>query len=319
MTRIEGHGALLSGLDGGNPLGFLAAIGVLQVLSDSNAEALMAWQVTPNGWRPYLTGCGDDQDQICLALQTYFCNSPTAIFDIGKTLDGQKQSNKFPFDAEKFVNVLKAAVAQAHLLNRREVDFLAAFGSELHPDKDGLFQCTQFKMVRSGDSNSQGMLFYAKKSQKDPNIEILKRTLFLTWEYQDDGYSLRWDPIEDQRYALRWRNPSQSSVSEGPGTMIAANALAVEALRCFPAVPIGKEVSTTGFQRLESQVTFVWPIWTRPSSAHTVRSLLSIPDLGQTPLRRSELKARGVEEVFGVRRVQPNKYYYNFAPALPIS
>ena len=142
--------------------------------------------------------------------------------------------------------------------------------------------------------------------------------MFHDWDYQDEGYSLRWDPIEDQAYALRWRDPSKSRLANGPGTMAAANYLAVEALRCFPVFPIGNSASTTGFHNEHHQKLFKWPIWMPFVGIDTVRSLLSLPDLRDCPLPRSRFAARGIAEVFGVRLVRPNQYYSNFAPALPI-
>lgn len=318
MTTNEERGLLLNGLDGSNPLGLLAAIGVLRLLSDSNKATRIAWKVTPDGWRPLLTGCGDSQDNLCLALQTSLKEASTSIFDIGKVQIADKQSNKFPFAADRLVDVFNAAVVRARAVDRRDIDLLAAFGTELPSDKDGEFQCTSFKMVRSGDANSQGMLFYAKALRESLDRPMLDRTLFNTWDYEDEGYSLRWDPIEDQRYALRWRDPSKSNAADGSGTMIAANCLAVEALRCFPVMPSAKGALTTGFRDVQHQRAFSWPIWTAPLAVETVRSLLSLPDLGTTPLDRSALAARGVEEVYGVRLVRPNKYYINFSPALPV-
>ena len=312
-------GLLLTGLDGSNPLGFLAAVGVLQTLSDSNGDARMAWTVAQDGWRPTLAGCGDDQDELCLAVLTSLKQASTAIFDIGKTQEGKKESNKFPFAVDRLVDAFEVAVVRAHARDRREVDLLAAFGTELLPDKKtGAFQSTDFKMVRSGDSKSQGMLFYAKALRESLDQRMLERTLFDAWDYGDTGYSLRWDPIEDQRYALRWRDPSQSKTTDGPGTMFAANCLAVEALRCLPVMPTGKKAHTTGFRDVQHQTVFSWPVWTAPLAVETVRSLLSLRDLDKMRLDRSALAARGVDEVYGVRVVRPNKYYSNFAPASPV-
>lgn len=325
MTKSSGPGLMLNGLDGSNPLGFLAAVGVLQVVSDSNKTARMQWVFAADGWRPMLTGSGSSRDEFCVVLHTSLSEASTAIFDIGKTQQGSRQSNKFPFAADRFVDALKAAIVRTHAEDRREVDMLAAFGMELHPDKQAVFQCTRFKMVRSGDSNSQGMLFYAKALRDGLDRRMLQRTLFDAWDYGDEGYRLRWDPIEDQRYALRWRDPSpgrgpsKSGATDGPGTMIAANCLAVEALRCFPVMPEGARARTTGFHNVQSRTTFVWPIWTVPLAVETVRSLLSLSDLEKTPLDRSALVARGVDEVYGVPLVRPNQYYSNFAPALPIT
>lgn len=321
MTTNDECGLVLSGLDGSNPLGFLAAIGVLRILADSNNTARMAWRVTRGGWRPSLTGVGRDQDELCSVLHSSLKEAPTAIFDIGKAQEGQKEANKFPFAADRFASALKEAVSRAHAEDRREVDLLAAIGTELHPNEKGAFQCTSFKMVRSGDSKGQGMLFYAKALRTSLDGRMLERALFNAWDYEDEGYSLRWDPIEDQRYALRWRDPSpsKSDPTYRQGTMTAANCLAVEALRCLPVMLRGRQAHTTGFRNLQRRTAFVWPIWTATLALDTVRSVLSLPDLDRTPLDRTALAAQGVQEVYGVQLVRPNKYYSNFAPALPIT
>lgn len=169
-------------------------------------------------------------------------------------------------------------------------------------------------MVRSGDSAGQGLPFYAKEMRKKVGIDHIQRTLFHAWDYQDTGYSLRWDPIEDQRYALRWRDPSKSS----QGTMLAANSLAVEALQWFPTLLIGSQARTTRFQRLGRRDTyFVWPIWTPMLGMETVRSLLALDDLCREPVPRSSLVRRGIEEVYRSQRIQQNQYYSNFLAAIP--
>ena len=318
MTTSDECGLVLTGLDGSNPLGFLAAVGVLRVLSDSNNDARMAWDATQDGWRPLLAGCGDREEHLCLALQASLREASTSIFDIGKVNEGNRTSSKFPFAADRFVDILQAAVLRARAENRREVDLFAAFGTELHPDKNGAFQSTSFKMVRSGDTNGQGMLFYAKALRESLDQRMLERSLFCAWDYGDPrDYRLRWDPIEDQRYALRWDDPSPQRAS-GPGTMVAANCLAVEALGCFPVMPIATQAQTTGFLGMHARTKFVWPIWTVPLALETTRSLLSLPDIYRTPLNRSALAKRGIDEVYGVQLVRPNKYYSNFAPASPV-
>ena len=85
------------------------------------------------------------------------------------------------------------------------------------------------------------MLSYASANREVLDHHHVVRTLFQTWDYADDaGNTLRWDPIEDRRYALQWRNPSKSNSADGPNTMLAANCLAVESLACFPNGGDGK-------------------------------------------------------------------------------
>ena len=321
MPASDARSLLLNGLDGSNPLAFLAAVGTLCVLSDRfGAAACLGWKSTPGGWRPVLSGCGDDEPKLCATVLELLESTSMTVFEIGRERKNGKEYNKFPFDCDGFAQALRFGQSQASRSDRRDVDFLASFGTELHPDdKTGEFQATALRMVRSGDANRQGMLFYAKAIREKTDRHHIERALFRTWDYQDEGYSLRWDPIEDQPYALRWRDPSKSNLADGPGTMLAASSLAVEALRCFPTVVIGRQAHTTGFRWIERRRTcLVWPIWTPMVGVETLRSLLALRDLHEDPLRRSSLLAKGIEEVYESRRIQPNQYYSNFAPAQPL-
>ena len=305
-TSKSPSGLLLNGLDGSNPLGFLAAIGAAVVLQDIFPEIRLGWKATGGGWRPSLKSCGEDEEEFSKNLLAALQNAPMTVFDI---------DNKMPFDAAKFSDALRDVQCRASISDRRDTDFLAGFGTELYPaEKSGQFQDSSFRMVRSGDSAGQGLPFYAKEMRKKVGIEHIQRTLFHTWDYQDTGYSLRWDPIEDQRYALRWRDPSKSS----QGTMLAANSLAVEALQWFPTLLIGSQARTTGFQRLGRRETyFAWPIWTPMVGIETVRSLLALDDLCKDPVPRSSLVKRGIEEVYRSQRIHQNQYYSNFIVAVP--
>lgn len=303
---------LLNGPDGGNPLGFLAAVGTAAVLQGIVPAARLGWQQTAGGWRPLLRGCGNEEgalaDNLCAALQ----NASKAVFDIDK---------RMPFEAADFSRALRDAQRRSSMTDRRDADFLAGFGTELYPDeKTGQFQDSRFRMVRSGDSAGQGLPSYAKAIRRATTPAHIRRALFRAWDYRDTGYnSLRWDPIEDRRYALRWWNPSNRNKSKSE-TMLAANALAVEALRCFPVfIAAGKQAQTTGFQRIGPRgISFVWPIWTPPVDTDTLRSLLALSDLGKDPLPRCDLARMGIKEVYCSRRIAQNQYYSNFLPAQPL-
>lgn len=322
MPGNDARGLLLNGLDGSNPLGFLAALGTLCVLSHAFGSSIhLGWRSTRGSWKPFLGGCGDDEQEVCSQVLDSLRNASMAVFDIGKEDKSGEVYNKFPFASDRFVQELKIRQRKAFLSDRRDVDFLASFGTDLYPDtKKGDFQETRFRMVRSGDSNRQGMLFYAKAIRESIDRHHVEHTFFHAWDYQDEGYSLRWDPIEDQPYALRWRDPSKSSLTHGPGTMLAANSLAIEALRYFPTFAIGKQAHTTGFhQHKRRRLRFVWPIWTAMVGMETLRSLIALRDLHEIPLRRSTLLAMGIEEVYCAQQIHPNQYYSNFAPAQPLT
>ena len=143
----------------------------------------------------------------------------------------------------------------------------------------------------------------------------IERTLFANWEYRDEGYSLRWDPIEDQRYALRWGDPSKLKLTEN-----AANCLAFEALRCLPCVPVRNQGAHDRIpgDRAPQGIHLAY-LDAVPLRVETVRSLLSLRDLHAAPLPRTDLEARGIQEVYSAAVIRPNQYYSNFAPAQPVT
>ncbi len=312
MTRKNevDDGLLLYGLDGSNPLGFLALVGVAIIASDEFSDLRIGWRQTDNGWRPLLSGCGNDEQGLSEWLLEALQSAPTTVFDLDK---------KMPFDAGRFTCALKSAQNGSHIAERRDADLLAGIGTELHPDgRTNQFRDSKLRMVRSGDAAGQGLPVYAKAVRDAVDAERIHQTLFSVWDYQDDGYSLRWDPIGDQRYALRWRDPSKSKLSDGPGTMLAADALATEAFRWFPTLTIGQQAHTTGFHQVgRREMYFVWPIWTPMVGPQTMRSLITLPDLFRTTMDYASLSKRGIEMVYRSQRIQQNQYYSNFAPAQP--
>ncbi len=309
MNSIDASPELvLRGLDGGNPLAFLAAVGTTVTATNIWPKLRIHWQLQMGGWRPVLTGCVDDEEVFLSHLHTALRSASMKVFDI---------NDKLPFAAKDFVKASKAAVEESSPAQRRDCDLLTGLGTDMYPEQDStkteIFRDTSLRMVRSGDSNGQGLPFYAKAIRQATEINHLRSALFQQWDYRDTGFSLRWDPIEDQRYALRWRDPSKSDKS----IMLGANSLAIEALQFLPTVTVGSRSETTGFYRQTGQGTFfIWPIWTVKIGLDTLRSLLALPDL-RSDEARAELQPRGVAEVYKSQRIHPNQYYSNFAPAHP--
>ena len=311
MTGQEqsNSGLFLNGLDGANPLAFLATIGTTAVARDIFPEIRLGWKQTGRGWRPLIQGCSEDEQEFSTRLLEALKNASMSVFDI---------DTKMPFDVSKFSKALQDVQGDTYFTNRRDVDLIAGLGTELYPDKKtNQFQDSQFRMVRSGDSKGQGLPFYAQAIRKATTLDHIQRALFHPWDYRDKDvpYGLRWDPTEDQRYAQRWGNPSKAK----DGSMLGANSLAIEALQYLPTlISRGKEAHTTGFHRVDSRASyFVWPIWTSMIGVDTLRSLLALHDLGQDPLPRSFLASRGIAEIYRSRRIRPNQYYSNFTPSTP--
>ncbi|HHW09993.1 MAG TPA: hypothetical protein GXX29_08490 [Firmicutes bacterium] len=310
MNHIRTSEIVLSGLDGGNPLAFLAALGATITATAIWPETLIYWQLEVGGWRPVLVNCESDKEVFLQKLHAALKEASMTVFDL---------DDKLPFAAEKFIAALRASARQCTPSNRREADFLTGMGTDMYPEQEknkiGVFQDTSLRMVRSGDSNGQGLPAYAKAIRQITKIEHLDQALFQQWDYRDGYFSLRWDPIEDQRYALRWDNPSNSEKK----IVIGANSLAIEALQLLPTAPVGTECRTTGFHDEKGRGTFfTWPIWTVKIGINTIRSLLAYPGLHQSELPHEDLSAMGVAAVYRSQRIRPNQYYSNFAPPHPV-
>lgn len=305
-------GLMLHGLDGSNPLGFLAAVGVTIVADGFYPGVRVGWRQTGRGWRPSFLGCGDDEREFSERILETLRRAPTTVFDI---------DNKMPYDVGKFSGALQETQKLSSIMDRRNADLLAGMGTELYPDKKGgQFQDSKFRMVRSGDSAGQGLPYYAKANLEKLDMERLHLTLFEDWDYKDERFNLGLDPIGFQPHALRWYDPSKKSKQDdGPGTMRAANCLAIEALQSFPVLPVEQQVKTTGFQQISRrEIYFVWPIWTPMLETNTVRSLLALPDLAYDSINRAALAKRGIQEVYRSQRVRKDRYYSSFLPGQPI-
>lgn len=298
---------VLNGINGGNPLGFMATLGTLLVMRTLHSNIKLSWVSDSGVWQPVVHGGPGEKEQFLETLLDALRHTSLEPFEIDK---------KLPFPVDLFISKLKAAQDQARSDDRRTADLMAAYGTEIHHDK-GVFEDTSFRMARSGDSDGNGLPAYAVVIRQLIDANAFRRTLFETWSYQDDGPILRWDPIEDQRYALVWNNPSEKSKKQVK-SMLGANALALESLALFPVVSQDNTAITTGFFNSGRREYFTWPIWIHPVPVDVVRSLLSIPELHRDSPNRKNLSARGVVEIYRCERIAPNKYYKNFASALPV-
>ena len=295
---------LLSGLDGSNPLGFLAAVGVLRTatLADSALDWRLDW-VMPNGtWLPELS-CRKAMaaDELIKLLVVGLRRDSTPEFDFALNLS---------VAPETFRNVTREAQRQASPGNRLYADFVASFGCEILVTRQNI-QNTAFRTM-SGTGH-QHFLGTMKQLVGKTESGHLHRSLFESWDYSDKKLGLRWDAEEDRRYALRWANPS----GDVTRTVRGANRLAIEALPLFPAVPVTRHLKTTGFSQKNKVVLFTWPIWLGSLSLEVVRSLLSLSELQVPEPDRTKLQAMGVIEVYRSQRINIDRYR-NFTRGRPV-
>jgi hypothetical protein len=304
-------GILLAGLDGANPLAFLAALGTLRTLSRAlPAERVaMSWTDGGTGWRPVLTFAAGGSERLIDLLDGQLRSAANrAAFAIGDNLN-------LPHPTFRSHTLCAAeCVTAAEKPDREDADFLAAFGCEACVNDDGTIEDTDLRTMSGG--GHQHFLKFFRNLVAETNVSHLRRALLFTWDYADDGrnLNLRWDPADDRRYAMRWDDPSGDPIR----TMRGANRLAIEALPLLPTMPTARGLATTCFQGSSARDTrFVWPVWTTAITVDVVRALLgSTAVLEATP--PATRRHRGVVAMYSSRRINPTPKYRNFAPARPL-
>jgi len=298
-------GVLLCALDGSNPLAFLAALGTLRLLhlSEPDAAVRMCWQRSGGFWRPELSGLDTDEDGLCGLLMKAPWAPAERFEQIGKNINVPR---------EKFGTFVEEAQREATRQDRRAADFAAAFGCEVCEDKKkGRIEYTELCFITgSGHQDFLGTISALATSVTAAHIGD---ALFGSWR-AEKGLSMRWDPSDAAEYALRWDDPGP----KGAWAVWGANRLAAEALPCFPTMPSKRGLQTTGFNAHNRRDEFTWPIWDHFVSFDTVRSLLSLGELGENVPRRDVLRAMGIDEVYRAQRVrigQGANFKVSFRPA----
>ncbi len=324
MTGQEqiNEGLLLAGLDGANPLAFLAALGTLRGLTVAwpGRRVCLSWKLQDT-WHPCL--CVDngilDEEEVLDGLERFMEMLPGhEALEIGDNLT--ISADKFRAHAQ-----VAAETASAPFSGRAMADFIAAFGCDAVTRREGQYkgQVQDTALRTMSGTGHQHFLRTMRDLAEKVGREKLRQCLFDQWERQDPQLSLRWDPEDDRRYALRWRNPSDDKVTakgekSGAPTEWGANRLAYEALPLFSVMPVGRSVQTTGFSGSNSRDTsWTWPIWDVAANLDTVRSLLALRKLQAYSPDRQELAAMGITQVFKSRRITTGQYR-NFTPSTPV-
>lgn len=300
----------LPGLDGSNPLAFLAALGTLRLLESEDLGVRMGWHQAYGAWTPLLTPpapLGEPEliDRLVDRLHTAADDPALSRWD------------DLSVEPAQFREFVLEAAESASAGDREWSDFAAAFGSEASSGSAGrsaTIQDTAFRTM-SG-AGHQHFLRTMRHVLAEVTPDQVQKALFAPWAYDDplEKSTLRWDPLDDVRYALRWRNPSGDPERKKRGAMLGANALAVQALPLFPTAVVGGHLATTGFSRIDRQTAWTWPIWEPKIPLSVVRTLLALAELQAREPPRKQLLPRGVVEVYRSRRITVGKYR-NFTPA----
>jgi CRISPR-associated endonuclease/helicase Cas3 len=298
----------LTGLDGSNPLAFLAALGTLRLTDRAYPGTRLSWQAL-GWWSPVLhLPVAVSQDDLIAALLSQ--------------MDTRRRCMSFAPDlkimADEFRRFEAEAVANARD-DREYADFIRAFADPLITIQGGpnagKTKPTEFYFI----AGQQKLIRQAIEIAMAAKSEHVRKCLFADWMYDDPlkGLSLRWDPQDDFRYATRFFNPSDDKSKAKRGSVLGANRLAFEALPLFPCFARGNRLATTGFTVVQKRPFFTWPIWSAACGVDAVRSLLAIapsPGLGSAIRPPTHI---GAAAWYQCEKVA-NSDYFNFTPSIAI-
>jgi CRISPR-associated endonuclease/helicase Cas3 len=317
----SGNRIALDALDGANPLGFLAALGTLRVLTRVLPEyrPRLGWEQRLGAWRPALwTAEPLDEAKICGVLCKYGVDLGAVFSEellAASAAAGPRNkkgepgwANKLLFPVEDFRHYCCAASQSPSVSN----DFAAAWACET-PARDvggkAVAQKTRFDFT-AGQQAFVGMVRQLRDSCGEADLQ---RSLFTGWHYSTAAVSMRWDTQDEKRqYALQSADPTKSA--NPPTADLGANFLAVEGLPLFPPVP-DDQANQAGFAGKGEGRHWTWPIWTCALPLDVVRSLVATPFADLEEWSETDRRDACVSVVFQSRIVMPAGRYRCFTPA----
>lgn len=299
MSRIQ-----LGGVDGSNPLGFLAALGLIRVVPGATLSFS-----DDGSFRAFLDGLNNSESDLATFVTNDAKNNEdrSARWRFTYTKAATKKQGPQevadlkppPDDFRRFL----ASCVEAWLSGNEEAAaYAAAYGTDVAVDGKGNTKPTAFHFTAA----QQTFLGAVEDIRASITQEWVRISLF-EGHGEKPGSNLRWDPGSERNWALMANNPS------GDGTRVDAPLewLAFRGLPLLPSFPRGTRIITTGVVGRGDDMTFTWPLWTVPASRQTVRSLLQVDWTGNA----NERRARGVFATCSSAIRRTNQGFGNFGPS----
>ena len=284
----------LPALDGANPLGFLAALGLLTVGDRMVGEG--AWRLS---WTKRVVATAilhgvSSVDEVVSAVLADRDQWRTATV-LEHPADDVKMSQS---DLRQY---LMTCIGEND--DNRSIALVAAIVAEGPVDGTGKAKPTDLYFT----AGQQRFIEMARRIRDDLSPEHVTEALETGWRYESALPSLMWDLADDRVYALSATNPATTKKLTNPG----AEWLAFLGLTTLPVFAAGTKLLTTGCAGSWKNGAFSWPNWERPLSHRAASSLIGAVG-GE---KRDGLEAWSVFRLFksAIRRSDQGGYG-TFAP-----
>ena len=269
-------GTKLSGLDGTNPLGFLAALGVQVVFAEEYEQPELWWSddITPRAVISQDFPIERVAERAVYAFEYWKNSSALNIQDV----DGKNDPS---LDDLK----LKPAAIREYLSSGTSNDcseeLASALLAEGSLDNKGAAKPSNLYFT----AGQQEFLQIARKILDAATLEEVTTSLKGPWKYESSSPSLGWDVTDDREYALRASNPSNDTKLTNPG----AEALALLGLTRYPSFAGRDSTLSQGCSGSWKKGSFSWPIWCQPATPYAVKSLVANAYDHPQPTKRTSL------------------------------
>lgn len=332
MTSEAPEGLAVPGIDGTTPLGFLAALGLLQVLGVDGAwkeqAPRLSWRLLDT-WRPILHGVSSLGTLAQVVFEDRQRRADSAVLNF-RYVKQEKQGPKPVGGLKAPLAVVRAWAREAR--KKRDEASLAHAAALFCQDvtevnkqpaaindyrSEGIEVDEEIGLERTVERSF--LDFTSRNAQFLEQVEEIRKHL-TTVEYVHDALekgdvdyeakrTLDWDPASD--------TPGAIYTGFRRGFLPVHEWLGFLALELLPLAGSGQRVRMTACtgRRLDGQ--FTWPLWERPATTDAIYALLGHPDLPK--LDQQARRAFGISELFAAGLTKKaDGYTGTFAPGRPV-
>lgn len=277
-------GTQLTGLEGTNPLGFLAALGVQVAFASETEQPRLWWSddITPHAVVDADFGIERIAERV-LAAFAHWIGAPALNprRRDGSAMPKGDELKLAPSDLRDYLDRARSADASERLSSA-----LVAEGSL---DNQGVAKPSDLYFT----AGQQKFLDMARQVLCGASLQEVMAGLRGPWKYESRLPSLMWDVVDDRVYALTAADPSKDKKLTNPGP----EALAVLGLSRHPVFAGRDRTLTQGCSGSWKAASYSWPLWCSPARPHAVTSLLAHAHDPQAGDRQRWFRAWGIVQI----------------------
>lgn len=299
MTQTY-EGTHLTGLDGTNPLGFFAALGVQVLFADEPDQPKLWWSndVIPHAIVSDSYPVEKIVDQ-AMAVFPKWADSPT----LSPTVGSQSEKATAKFSKENLRAYLESTIDT--IASELAASLVAEGSYQATGEHKGKAKLTNFDFT----SGPQKMLSMASKILRSVTEIDLHKGLVGEWSYQSALPSLGWDVVDDRVYALSNIKPISGNKFTNPGP----EALAILGISKYPVFSGNdskgqSRTLTSGCSGGINLGQFTWPLWNRAAGVGSVKSLLAHSSNAKDDFLSNHYSSWGISLILQSQIRRPEKY-----------